>query len=97
MSAAVGCTACVRWLRSVSQFEKPSFKSNQTLQVHLRGVGARGCLHAPKGHGAESQPHLEETGPLSQGVQEGRQALRILVLHGVHGMEVHRKKPRGFK
>ena len=38
--------------------------------------------------------HLGETGPLSQGVQEGRKALRILY---IHGMEVRKKKPRRFK
>ena len=38
--------------------------------------------------------YLGETGLLSQGVQEGRQALRIL---HIHSMEVHRKRPRGFK
>jgi hypothetical protein len=36
----------------------------------------------------------EETGPLSQGVQEGGKALRIRHLHGV---EVREKRPRGFK
>jgi hypothetical protein len=34
--------------------------------------------------------NLGETGPLSQGVQEGRKALRIL---HIHGMEVRKKKP----
>jgi hypothetical protein len=38
--------------------------------------------------------HLGETGPLSQGVQAGRQALRIL---HVHGMKVRRKSHRGLK
>jgi hypothetical protein len=38
--------------------------------------------------------HLGETGPLSKGVQEGRQALRIL---HIHGMVVHGKRPREFK
>jgi hypothetical protein len=35
-----------------------------------------------------------ETGPLSQGVQAGRKAL---IIHHVHGVGVHRKRPRGFK
>jgi hypothetical protein len=39
-------------------------------------------------------PHLGATGPLSQRVQEGRQALRIL---HIHGMEARRKRRRGFK
>ena len=37
---------------------------------------------------------LGATGPLSQGVQEGRQALKI---RHIDGMEVRRKRPRGFK
>jgi hypothetical protein len=37
---------------------------------------------------------LGETGPLSQGVQAGRNALRIRY---INGMEVHKKRPRGFK
>ena len=42
----------------------------------------------------EMSSYLGETGPLSQGVQEGRKALRIL---HIHGMEVRKKKPRRFK
>ena len=38
--------------------------------------------------------HLRETGPLSQGVQARRKALRI---RHVNGMEVRKKRPRGFK
>jgi hypothetical protein len=38
--------------------------------------------------------HLGEAGPLSQGVQAGRQALRIRY---INGMEVRKKRPRGFK
>jgi hypothetical protein len=38
--------------------------------------------------------HLGETGPLSQGVQAGRKALRI---RHINGMEVRKKGPRGFK
>jgi hypothetical protein len=50
--------------------------------------------------GVESAPgsgmstSLGETGPLSQGVQEGRKALRI---RHINGMEVRKKRPRGFK
>ena len=36
----------------------------------------------------------EKKGPLSQGAQEGRQALGMLQIHGV---EVRRKRPRGVK
>jgi hypothetical protein len=36
----------------------------------------------------------KQDGLLSQGVQEGRQALRI---RHINGVEVHRKRPRGFK
>jgi hypothetical protein len=37
---------------------------------------------------------LGETGPLSQGVQVGRKALRI---RHINGVEVRKKMPRGFK
>ena len=37
---------------------------------------------------------LGETGPFSQGVQAGRKALRI---HHTNGMEVCKKRSRGFK
>jgi hypothetical protein len=37
---------------------------------------------------------LGETGPLSQGVQAGRKAL---IIHHINGMEVRKKRPRGFK
>jgi hypothetical protein len=38
--------------------------------------------------------YLGETGPLSQGVQAGRKALRIRY---INGMEVRKKRHRGFK
>jgi hypothetical protein len=38
--------------------------------------------------------HLEETGPLSPGVQARRKALRI---RHINGMEVCKKRPRGFE
>jgi hypothetical protein len=41
-----------------------------------------------------SASDLGETGPLSPGVQEGRKALRI---RHINGMEVRKKRPRGFK
>ena len=37
---------------------------------------------------------LGETGPLSQGVQARRKTLRI---RHINGMEVRKKRPRGFK
>jgi hypothetical protein len=37
---------------------------------------------------------LGETGPLRQGVQAGRKALRIRY---INGMEVRKKRSRGFK
>jgi hypothetical protein len=43
---------------------------------------------------AEAARDLGETGPLSQGVQAGRKALRI---RHINGMEVRKKMPRGFK
>ena len=48
-------------------------------------VHARTRPHAPASP-LGLHPHLEETGPLSLGVQEGRMALRIL---HIHGMEAH--------
>jgi hypothetical protein len=36
--------------------------------------------------------HLGETGPLSQGLQAGRKALRT---RHINGMEVRKKRPRG--
>ena len=44
--------------------------------------------------GARDGADLGETGPLSQGVQAGRTALRI---RHIHGVEVRKKRPRGFK
>jgi hypothetical protein len=41
-----------------------------------------------------STTNLGETGPLSQGVQVGRKALRI---RNINGMEVRKKRPRGSK
>jgi hypothetical protein len=38
--------------------------------------------------------YLGETGPLSQGVQAGRKALRK---RHINGIEVRKKRPRGFK
>jgi hypothetical protein len=42
---------------------------------------------------AERPWNLGETGPLSQGVQAGREALRI---RDTNGMVVRKKRPRGF-
>jgi hypothetical protein len=38
--------------------------------------------------------HLGERGPLSQGVHAGRKVLRI---RRINGMDVRKKRPRGFK
>jgi hypothetical protein len=38
--------------------------------------------------------HLEETSPLSQGFQARRKAL---IIRYMNGMEVRKKRPRGFK
>jgi hypothetical protein len=40
--------------------------------------------------------YLGETGPLNQGVHAGRKALRIRHT-SINGMEVRKKRPRGFK
>jgi hypothetical protein len=42
----------------------------------------------------QRREHLGEAGPLSRGVQAGRKALRI---RHINGMEVRKKRPRGFK
>ena len=38
--------------------------------------------------------HLGETGPLSQGVQARKKAL---IIRYINGMDVRKKRPRGFK
>jgi hypothetical protein len=38
--------------------------------------------------------YLGEAGPLSQGVQVGRKALKT---RHINGMEARKKRPRGFK
>ena len=45
-------------------------------------------------HRLALEQHLGETGPLSRGVQARRKALRIRY---TNGMEVRKKRPRGFK
>ena len=58
----------------------------------LAGFLAAGTLTPPPL--APAATWEKEIGPLSQGVQEGRQALRML---HVRGVEVRRKRPRGFR
>jgi hypothetical protein len=56
-----------------------------------------GHCAVPSGHGNPhvwSQWCLGETGPLSQGVQARRKALRT---RHINGIEVRRERPRGFK
>jgi hypothetical protein len=43
---------------------------------------------------SDGSSYLGETGPLSQGVRAGRKALRT---RHMNGMEVRKKRPRGFK
>ena len=52
------------------------------------------CVAPRRVQGPRDVPHLGETGPLSQGVQARRKALRI---RHINGMEVRKKRPRGFK
>ena len=59
----------------------------------------QGPLHRPGPQpglrlGGRRDGDLGETGPLSQGVQARRKALRI---RQINGMEVRKKRPRGFK
>jgi hypothetical protein len=52
---------------------------------------------ASRSRGAAARAYcfnLGEAGPLSQGVQVGRKALRIC---HINGMDVRKKRPRGFK
>ena len=52
------------------------------------------CVEEENDEGHRNQ-HLGETGPLSQGVQAGRKALRTLPC--INGVKVRKKRPRGFK
>ena len=64
---------------------------------HIQGIARRtgtSPLQSRQALAPPQIPHLGARGPLSQGVQEGRQALGVL---HIHGMWVHRKRPRGFK
>ena len=69
------------------------------LPAHLdavRGAAVREVVaHRVVLHGRiVPDHHLGETGPLSQGVQARRKALRIRY---INSMEVRKKRPRGFK
>ena len=63
------------------------------LVVELVPAGGQ---RAPAGDRLEADHavHLGETGPLSQGIQARRTAIRI---RHINGMEVRKKRPRGFK
>jgi hypothetical protein len=82
------------------------FATNRRDRRGRRGIGAIRSVRgrARRAHLVEAEVHvgvrhhrlrvhLGETGPLSQGGQEGGQALRIL---RIHGTEVRKKGPRGF-
>jgi hypothetical protein len=62
------------------------------MAVSAVAGGARG--EEGQAHHRVGDADLGETGPFSQGVQAGRQALRI---RHINGMEVRKKRPRGFK
>ena len=60
-----------------------------TKQTQLMLLG-RWCV--------EDVTELGETGPLSQGVQAGKKALRIRHINGMEvRKKVRKKRPRGFK
>ena len=69
----------------------------QPVRRALDGVGAG---HLPpfrgrrRGVAVEEHGYLGETGPLSQGFQARRKALRM---RHINSMEVRKKRPRGFK
>ena len=60
--------------------------------------GRQDCVgqpHVPGRQGApDHRPDLGETGPLSQGVQARKKALRT---RHINGIKVRKKRPRGFK
>jgi hypothetical protein len=62
------------------------------------GIVDANCIVVGRGRSAAKSPIvwylMEETGPLSHGVQARRKALRIIY---INGMEVRKKRPRGFK
>ena len=62
-------------------------------QVAVRAARERQQAHL-LGDLCQRRPRLGEPGPLSQGVQARRKALRI---RHINGMEMRKKMPRGFK
>jgi hypothetical protein len=60
--------------------------------------GGRTCVGQPHVPGSQRapdhRPDLGETGPLSQGVQARKKALRT---RHINGIKVRKKRPRGFK
>jgi hypothetical protein len=67
-----------------------------TVRADLQQVVAPAAADHDPGHRRPRRvdAHLGETGPLSQGVQARRKALRI---RHRNGMEVRKKMPRGSK
>ena len=52
-------------------------------------------MHVPgRQRAPDHRPDLGETGPLSQGVQARKKALRT---RHINGIKVRKKRPRGFK
>jgi hypothetical protein len=62
----------------------------QALKMGAKDASGGGSAAAQRDNAAG----LKETGPLSQGVQAGGKTLRIRY---INGMEVRKKRPRGFK
>jgi hypothetical protein len=60
--------------------------------------GRQDCVGQPHVPGRQRapdhRPDLGETGPLSQGVQARKKALRT---RHINGIKVRKKRPRGFK
>ena len=60
--------------------------------------GRQDCVGQPHVPGRQRapdhRPDLGETGPLSQGVQARKKALRT---RQINGIKVRKKRPRGFK
>ena len=79
--ATIGCLVALVGMRGAPGAQK-----------HSCGDVAPPEVVVPSGQMAHS--YLGETGPLSQGVQARRKALRI---RHINGTEVRKKRPRGFK
>ena len=91
VGSVAGRKARVVWVSDLLPVPHPPLIPIWVADTDIR----RACAHRVRfdrvGHVGVD---LGETGPLSQGVQVGRKALRI---RHINGMKVCKKRPRGFK